>query len=238
MTVFNSDGSHPGELDTYKHIVNWANSPFPYSLNDGFDRYGFLGMLSHLTLSALPDSNILEIGAGESSIYLTETARRLNRKIFYCDIAEGKITNPLTVKGYLHENTQVIYSEKDFNLINTQAKAFIMPSDEMFSRFSEWVINNIGFVFIDGDHIYEQVKKDFDNTFKLLVPDGIICLHDTYPPTEEYTSEHRCGTVYKLRQELEKRTDLDCFTFTKTVGVSVGITMVRKKVTERPYYNE
>jgi hypothetical protein len=37
----------------------------------------------------------------------------------------------------------------------------------------------IDFLFIDGDHSYEGVKKDFDLYSKLLTKNGIIVLHDT-----------------------------------------------------------
>jgi predicted O-methyltransferase YrrM len=236
MTEMNPDGSHPREKEMYDYISNWCDTPFPFSKNESWARFGILGIISHLTLLNLPNTHIIEIGTGESSIYLTETARRLDRRIFYCDYAYGKIANPMTVNGYLHQDTIIIEEDgmKDANTHNNKAIAYCGLSDNFFR-------NNfpaIGFVFIDGDHNYEQVKKDFNNSFDLLVADGVICLHDTYPYCEEYTSEHRCGDVYKLRQELEKRDDLDCFTFTHGVGMDVGITMIRKKPKDRPYYNE
>ncbi|TXC81412.1 class I SAM-dependent methyltransferase [Luteibaculum oceani] len=36
----------------------------------------------------------------------------------------------------------------------------------------------IDFLFVDGDHSYEGVKKDFDLWFPKLKPGGIICFHD------------------------------------------------------------
>jgi len=59
--------------------------------------------------------------------------------------------------------------------------------------------------FIDGEHTYEQVKKDFWNIYKLLVEGGYIFLHDTYPLNEDYLTPTTCGDVYKFRQELEVR---------------------------------
>ena len=240
MSNFLPDGRHPGSQETYDHIAQWTDTPFPFSKKDGWERFGILGVLSQLILRGLPETDIIEIGTGESSIYLTETARRLNRRIFYVDEALGKITNPLTIKGYLHEDTILIQNSlgeaytKDYS--KNKAVAFCGTSDEYFRHMN--LKANIGFAFIDGEHHYEFVKKDFENIFKLLVPNGIICLHDTYPYNEDLVLGDYCADSYKMRQELEKDPRVDTFTFTKTVAVDVGLTIVRKKPTERPYYNE
>lgn len=39
---------------------------------------------------------------------------------------------------------------------------------------------NIDFLFIDGDHRYEWVKKDFNTYGKLVRPGGIIAIHDIH----------------------------------------------------------
>lgn len=38
----------------------------------------------------------------------------------------------------------------------------------------------LDFLFIDADHSYKGVKKDFENYFPLLRPGGIIAFHDIY----------------------------------------------------------
>lgn len=38
--------------------------------------------------------------------------------------------------------------------------------------------NEIDFLFIDGDHFYESVKKDFDAWFPYLTSDGVLAFHD------------------------------------------------------------
>ena len=38
--------------------------------------------------------------------------------------------------------------------------------------------NEIDFLFIDGDHFYESVKKDFDAWFSYLSSDGVLAFHD------------------------------------------------------------
>lgn len=236
MPNYDEKGIHTESENTLKDIAVWANTPFPFSLKDSLYRFGILGTLGYLFLLDLPNTHIIEIGTGESSIYLTEVARRLDRRMFYCDYAYGKIFNPLTVKGYLYEDT-ILLKEKTViqDYLQNKGVAYCGTSDNFFKDLS---FPSIGLAFIDGEHKYEYVKRDFDNIFKLLVPNGVIFLHDTYPPEESLVLNSYCEDSYKIRQELEKRTDVDIFTFTKTVGVGVGITMCRKKPEQLPYYQK
>lgn len=210
--------SHYGAQNTYDVIADWYDCPFPFSKNLGWGRYGILGVLGDLILQGV-NGDILEVGVGESSIYLGKLADKYNRIIYYCDIAQGKIENPSTVKGYLSENSV----------------KFIGSSDRLFK---EVPIPLIALAYLDGDHHYEQAKKDFWNLVPYVVDDGVIFLHDTYPAKENQISEHRCGSVYKLRQELEKSEEFDCFTFTRTVGCGVGMTMCRKLPKNRKYFQQ
>ena len=43
--------------------------------------------------------------------------------------------------------------------------------------------SNIDFVFIDGDHSYDGITKDFLNVYPLLSEKGSIAFHDTYSHT-------------------------------------------------------
>ncbi len=53
---------------------------------------------------------------------------------------------------------------------------------QIIEGFSWDVINqlpsNLDFIFIDGDHSFEGVSKDFEMYSKILSPNGIIALHD------------------------------------------------------------
>ena len=68
-----------------------------------------------------------------------------------------------------------------------------------------------------------------------MVPNGVVALHDTYPPDAAWTDENHCGEVYRLRQTLEARADLDCFTFSRGTAIGVGITFVRKRDPDYAY---
>ncbi len=211
---------HQGSLGTYNYIAEkWISPDFPFSTRDTWHRMGILGVIGDYILSCT-QGDILEIGVGESSVYLSQLSRKYKRKIYYCDCSPGKIDNPLTVEGYL--NTELgIFCKED--------------SDRMFATRQ---ITPIALGFIDGDHNYAQVKKDFDNLLPLVVDNGYIFLHDTYPPREDCTSENVCGTVYKLRQEIEQNHTIDCITFVNGTAMGMGLTMCRKKPKDLPYYHE
>ncbi len=210
---------HKGSQETYDYIAKWIASDFFFSVNDVWHRMGMLGVFGDYILSCT-QGDILEIGVGESSIYLSALARKYNRRIYNCDISDSKIDNPLTVEGYLAPERAVFFRG---------------PSNNLFNAIE---ITPIAIAFIDGDHNYEQVRKDFDNIAPYIVTNGYIILHDTYPPTEDYIDENRCGTVYKLRQEIEEDKRFDCITLPIGTAMGVGITIVRKKPKDRYYFNE
>ena len=226
---------HRESLETKEYIAKWAAKNFFFSLNDEWGRMGMLGVFGDYVLSSLP-GNILEIGCGESSIYLSSLALKYRRHSYHCDIAPSKILNPLTVPGYIYPQAYFPPEGQAPKCLEfSDTTLFMGPSDEFFRdiRFLP-----IALAFIDGDHIYEQVKKDFENTVKLVQDNGFILLHDTYPPSEEYLDENRCGTVYRLRQEIEKDPRFDCMTLVRGTAIDVGLTIVRKKPLNLPEYQQ
>ncbi len=74
-----------------------------------------------------------------------------------------------------------------------------MSSDQFFSRYAGAAPH---LVFIDGSHIYEQAKSDYENAVRILAPGGTIALHDTWPGSEAETAPDRCGDVWRLEAEL------------------------------------
>jgi hypothetical protein len=84
----------------------------------------------------------------------------------------------------------------DVNLKTFQKKGIVyqQTTDSFFEN------NKIMFdmIFIDADHSFEQVKKDFENSIKILNPLGIIILHDTDPCSEKLLQPGYCGDSYKM----------------------------------------
>ena len=154
---------------------------------------------------------IVEIGAGESTSVLAKIAEKFGVKLYSCD------KSPRKNKVYFEDHIFVQKMSVDF-----------------MDEFDD----TPAVVLIDADHSYKMAKMEFDFFFDKLVPGGVIFLHDTMPPTEEYINPTACHDVYKLRQELEHRTDeMDCFTWPYTAEWC-GLTMVIKKEEDRPYWEK
>src|SRR6202008_2715379 len=91
-----------------------------------------------------------------------------------------------------------------------------MPSDDFFARYDGSAPH---LVFIDGSHVYEQVRRDYLNAVRILAPGGTIALHDTWPGSEAEMTPHRCGDVWRLEAEIAD----EKFTF----RTFPGLTLVR-----------
>ena len=208
---------HPGSVDTLSQLSSGS---------DGLERYRIMEDLGQYLLNGA-GGDILEIGVGESSYFLTKIAKKFNRRIFHCDISPSKIINPMTVPGYLSDGDEITYfEERDPNPQEyKRVVCFAGSSDELFKRVP---ITPLALVFIDGDHNYLQAKKDFENVWPLVADHGFVLLHDTYPPSEDYTDENKCGDVYKLRQELRFASGMDILTLTRGTCIGVGLTIIRK----------
>jgi hypothetical protein len=100
----------------------------------------------------------------------------------------------------------------------------------------------IDFLFIDGDHSYEGVKKDFELYSKLLTDKGIIVIHDTDSNFEKnlIVSEdakkdfHDFSGPSKFVNELKDNGEwnlinLHNFGILRTKPSSSGITIINKK---------
>lgn len=154
---------------------------------------------------------VVEIGCGLSTPILAQAAENAGVKMYSCDMKESKA---------------ISYGRHHFHSIGLSCN-FIKKFDE-----------TPAIVLIDGNHNYETAKMEFDFFFDKLVSGGVIFIHDTYPPHERKLAQNACGDVYRLRQELETRTDeMDCFTWPYTAGWD-GLTQVIKKEKERPYWGK
>ena len=206
---------HPGSAELKANMNLRADCPIPFSDTYGWDRWGMLGVMADYVLTWVK-GDIIEIGIGESSYLFTYLARKFNRKVFHCDIMSSDYINLCTVGDFFDDNNVL----------------FVGPSDDFFEEIK---FTKVSVVFIDGDHMYDQVKKDFNNSFNLIEENGFIFMHDLYPMNEEETAFNRSGNGYKFRKELERRSDIDIFTF-HFGAWNAGLTMVRKiPKPENPY---
>lgn len=194
---------HPGLKNLYEEVVSGKFK---------WDRWGLLGVLCDYVLH-YTQGDIIEIGCGESSIYLSQLAEKYNRTCHHVEYSKSGVENMKNTNGYFGKNSKV----------------YNMKSSDFFMEYKN-VICNIALTFIDGDHEYDVVLEDFEQIADLMVPNGYVFLHDTLPPNDSWKVPEKCGTVYKLREELENdwTEHIDVFTFPKS-AFDVGLTMVRFK---------
>ena len=100
-------------------------------------------------------------------------------------------------------------------------------SDQFFKEN----IDTFDCIFIDGLHYYSQVKKDIQNSLKVLNPNGIILLHDCLPNNYFEQAVPRCqitwnGDVWKaiVEQRVQENTD----TYTCYADFGIGVIFNRK----------
>ena len=122
-----------------------------------------------------------------------------------------------------------------FSKVNIRNKIGVDPvsggnirkkSDDFFSTNKD----KFDLVFIDGLHIYEQVKKDILNSLKCLKKNGIILVHDCMPDSLSKQAVPRYkmkwnGDVWKAIVDLRQREDLEIY----TCEIDEGIGIITKK---------
>jgi len=157
---------------------------------------------------------IVEIGMGASTPMFAKYAEKHKVKFYSCDKNSLKTGQPL-FKGH---------------------SIFEGISFDFMKQFND----TPAVVLIDGCHDYAVVKKEFEFFLDKLMEGGVIFLHDTLPPKENYLASNMSSDVYKLRQEIEKKgyvLNIDVFTWPYT-AIDCGLTMVIKKEKDRPYWRK
>ena len=95
-------------------------------------------------------------------------------------------------------------------------------SDDFFKENK----SNFDIVFIDGLHIYEQVKRDILNSINFLEKDGIILVHDCMPDSlgKQAVPRYKMqwnGDVWKAIVDLRQRENLNIYTCEIDQGIGI-----------------
>lgn len=116
--------------------------------------------------------------------------------------------------------------EKSYDRIkhNKNLHWFNYESDKFFVWSKER--DRFDMIFIDGSHEYKQGVKDFENSLKHLNVGGIICIHDTCPPDDNFKDQEFCGDIYKIKDYIKSKYSGEFLTF----PFYYGITIYRKTV--------
>jgi len=128
------------------------------------------------------------------------------------------------------------FKDELFNNIMCNKKVGVDPasggtirktSDQFFKDNKE----SFDCIFIDGLHYYSQVKKDIQNSLKILNPDGIILLHDCLPNNYFEQAIPRCQYTWNgdvWRAIVESRTNEKIDTYTCYSDFGIGVIFNRK----------
>jgi len=108
------------------------------------------------------------------------------------------------------------FCDKNFGKSGTCIKKY---SDSFFESNQKM----FDVIFIDGDHSYDQVCRDFSNSLKFIKKDGCIVLHDCNPPDKNHTNQNLCGDGgYRMFTEFyQKNTTFTWMTSFEDYGVCV-----------------
>lgn len=102
----------------------------------------------------------------------------------------------------------------------------VLPSDVFFL----WNEKIFDLIFIDGDHTYEQSKKDVMNAIKALNEGGIIVMHDCRPRVLEDEFNEKSGQVWKTIVDLRKMPGISCCVVDEDSGLGVVTLEKNKKI--------
>jgi predicted O-methyltransferase YrrM len=117
---------------------------------------------------------ILEIGTARgSTLFLLSRIAAPDAKIISLDLPKGRFGGGYSVFRIPLYKSFAIKNQK-ISLLRENSHNF-----ESFEKVKKIIGNNsLDFLFIDGDHTYRGVKRDFEMYSKLVKKAGIIALHD------------------------------------------------------------
>jgi len=176
-------------------------------------------------LKGMSFKNVLEIGTARGGMFFA-----------LCQIAEPKanivsldwLKGNFGEKGYVETEADIIRL-REFGK-STQKMAFIRADSHRPATLSrvKKVLDSIDLLFIDGDHTYEGVKKDWEMYSPLVKDGGIVVFHDIV----DHTKTHPFCKVDKLWNELKQSNET--WEFIDSSGDQWGGIGVLKKAMPKP----
>lgn len=167
---------------TMKHTVDGEiKEVVPYNFYDGVSEnkiythnwttaleVNLKSLVPFFTTSKLLNGTVLEIGAYEGAG--TELIHKYLQPIkqVACDPWDSDYED----LEYKFKNQYENFKHNTKRLNITEMR---MTSDKMFSELDNVKFD---FIYIDGDHSYEQVQQDLNNSFKVLKVGGVILVDD------------------------------------------------------------
>jgi hypothetical protein len=231
------------------NLTNNLDEPIPYRWTHGAtDLHLGDGIVLYALIQHMRAKNCICIGSGGGFIprIMTQARKDLyeqgiftgNPSLSWGDIGVTYVVDACNGIGGPND------LEKETSFFRTTFYPRFIKSTSEDAYYNFFVLQDIkaDILFIDGDHSYEGVKKDFELYSNLLSPKGVILLHDTDPDYESSLiisedakkDHHRFDGPSKFIQELEKNPEWNLvnlfnFSILKDKPSSSGITIINKK---------
>ena len=231
------------------NITNNGDEPVPYRWTHGAtDLHMGDGIVVYSIIQHMRAKNCVCIGSGGGFIPRIMTQARIDlhkQNIFNgnSDYNWGDIGTTYLVDACNGLGGPNDLDDSESFYRKTFHPRFIKDTSEN-AYYNFFVLQDIKIdvLFIDGDHSYEGVKKDFELYSNILSENGIIIIHDTDEKYEEgiIVSEdnkkdyHRFDGPSKFVKELEKNPNYNLinlfnFRILPTKPSSSGITIINKR---------
>jgi predicted O-methyltransferase YrrM len=160
----------------------------------------------YLTASRLPaDACVVEIGSwvGVGTCYLA-CGLRAGRggRVYAVDTYRGSTLDAKSQAAWAASVTKL--GGSTLPLLRKHVAAFgledlVVPIEaDSVRAAAQWTGAGIDLLYIDGDHLYEAVRADFESWWPRVKPDGVMIFHDyddRHPGVKRLIDEVRAGPV-------------------------------------------
>lgn len=161
--------------------------------------FGWPLLYDDMVKEAKSGAIFVEIGVwqGKSTIYLADKIKSSRKKInfFAIDTFEGSPEHTGELEDLANRQT-TLYDTFQTNLVTCGCNKYVTPikgdSAESAAKFED---QSVDFLFIDGGHEYEAVKRDIQAWLPKMKPGGFMA-------GDDYSPEHWPGVVEAVTELL------------------------------------